>query len=123
MSKVYDSFLECAEQMKIDRGKKFVDYKCKYGTLRGMVTDENEILIHYIQVEKNQRRTGLLRNFIENIHILDFKKLAFLGVQSEILDKFLERYVDKKTKQNFECIGGDWVIFLNEKSDSKRSHS
>ncbi len=109
---IFDSFLECATQMKNNRTDFFKEYKCSYGFLRGKVSSNDELFIYVVQVEKSRQNSGLLRDFLTNVISLNFSKICFLAVESYILDDYLGRYIDAKTGKKFVCYGVDWVLDL-----------
>ena len=107
----FETIFDSVEFLKLNPTNQFIKTEFKNGTLRGCV-EKNIFLIHYIEIKKELRNTGILKNFLQQIDQYGFSKIVFLGVQSQILDDFLNRYVHAKNSKKFYCQGGDWILEL-----------
>jgi len=106
----YESFIDIARQMVKEKSKDYKDYETVRGCkLRGSF-DGKILFLHYIYVPEKLRNKGLLRNFLQQIDTLSINQLVILGVQSDVLDSYLQRFVSVNTGAKFKCCGGDYVL-------------
>lgn len=107
----FETIFDSVEFLKFNPSNQFIKTEFGTGILRGCVED-NIFLIHYIEIKKELRNTGILKNFLQQIDRYKFSKIVFLGVQSQILDDFLSRYEHPKNDATFFCQGADWILEL-----------
>lgn len=85
---------------------KWIDYKTNQGRLR-MTSGEGELCIHYIEVDKKLRRTGIFTKFIKILtQDKRIKKICICGVSSYNLIFALAKF-EKTTP--FVDQGGDFI--------------
>ena len=73
-------------------------------------TKTNGLLIFYVCVFESQRNQGIFRNFLN--HLIDkneFDEIVVLGVESQVLHDYLQRFQRPNDKQKFRSQGGDFI--------------
>lgn len=108
-----ETFIDIAERVAASQPSEIQRYDCENGDGRLDIglTEEGHMLIHVVEVVKDRRRTGILRRFVNQLHLLGqagVTQVWFLAVGSHILDAFLAHYKCPTTGASFRCQGGDF---------------
>lgn len=110
MTASVDTFLDIVNEMIRLPKRDFVKYQATNGCkLRGKV-ENSTLFLYYIFVPEEKRNTGLLKSFFQQLHMLPVRRVAILGVQSDVLDAYLQRFQCNATGEKFTCMGTDYLI-------------
>lgn len=103
------TMMTVALEMINDASTDFKSFNFDYGKMSGNYQDET-LFIYTVRVNKYMREKGILRNFCQSLWKLNIKRVAFLAVESFILDSYLQRFVCQNTGKRFKCFGSDYLI-------------